>query len=224
MNRHQPLMQPGEHQRQESARQYCSNHQSAAINGHRRPVGNRLGDQAAQRLQRRNRDGAGNQRRQQRVEDQLNRAWQKIPQPFFDPAHQSDHQQYRDDTTAPRLERLAKQGDLRQLRAGEDPRHHATHRHRAAVNFRRVDTDEDVHDGKHCTAENAQNAEHVWIVGRKITDNIRAFKDVDNPGNQAGGDKRRDQRNKNVSQLSQRIAHRGFVFGFSLRFVAIDIT
>ncbi|MNT66063.1 hypothetical protein D3C72_2040980 [compost metagenome] len=60
-------------------------------------------------------------------------------------------------------------------------------------------------------------------MGRKIADDIRAFEDIDNPGNQTRRDKRRDQGNKDVGQLAQRIAHRGFVFGFGLRFVAIHI-
>jgi hypothetical protein len=53
--------------------------------------------------------------------------------------------------------------------------------------------------------------------------NIRALEDIDDPGDQAGGNKRRDQRNKDVCQLSQRIAHGGFVFGLCLRFGALSI-
>ncbi|MNN68731.1 hypothetical protein D3C81_1844620 [compost metagenome] len=50
VNRHQPLMESGEHQRQERSRQHRADQETAAINRPGGAVGNGLGDPATERL------------------------------------------------------------------------------------------------------------------------------------------------------------------------------
>ena len=105
---------------------------------------------------------------------------------------------------------------MRQLRAGEDPRHHPAHCQGATENFGGIHPDQNIHNSKYGAAKYAHQPQHIWIVGRKIPHDIRALKDVNNAGNQTGGDKRRNKRDKDVRQLTQRIAHRRFVLRFGL--------
>lgn len=77
---------------------------------------------------------------------------------LLDPAHQDDHQQHGNHPAAARLERLTKQGYLRQLWAGQNTCHHPAHGQRAAKDLRGVDPHQNVHDGKHGAAENPENA------------------------------------------------------------------
>ncbi len=112
---------------------------------------------------------------------------------------------------------------MRQLWAGKDPRHNPAHRQRAAKHFSGVDPHQNVHDGKDRAAEDAEDPQQVGIVGREVANNVRAFEDIDNPGDQPRGNKSRDQRNKDVCQLAQRVAHRRFIFGLRLRFSALGV-
>ena len=202
VDRHQPLMKSGEHQRQESPSQHGSHQETAAIDSPGCAVSNRFRNPAAKRLQRHNSDCPGNKSGQQWIEDQFERLRQHFAEFAFDPAHQRHHQQHCDHSTASRLQCLAKQGNLRQLRAGENTGHHPAHRQRTAKYFGGIHSDQNIHDGKHGAAKYSHQPKHIWIVGRKIPNDIRSLKDVNDAGNQTGGDKRRNKRDKNVSQLA----------------------
>ena len=213
---YQPLMKSGEHQWQESSRQYRTNQETAAVDSPGCAVSDRFRNPASKRLQRHNRDGPGNDGGQQRVKNKLQRFRQQLAEFALDPTHQRNHQQHCDHPAAPRLQRFAKQGNLRQLRAGEDPRHHPAHRQRAAEDFGGIHPNQNIHDGKHGATKYAHQPQHIRIMGRKIPHDVRALKDVNNAGNQTRGDKRRNKRDKDVRQLAQRIAHWRFVLRFGL--------
>ncbi len=124
VDRYQPLMQAGQHQRQKGASQHRAYQQTAAIDSPARPVRNGVRNPAPQRLQRHDRNRAGNERGQQRVKNELQRPRQPFAKSLFKPAHQGNHQQHGDHPAAPWLQGFAKQGNLRQLRAGENTCHH----------------------------------------------------------------------------------------------------
>ena len=67
VDRYQPLMQTGEHQRQEQPREQRSHQQPALVDRQIGAVGDGVGDNAADRLQNQDRQRGGDQRGQQWV-------------------------------------------------------------------------------------------------------------------------------------------------------------
>lgn len=128
VDRYQPLMQPGEHQRQEGP------DSTAPTNNPPRSIAREAPWAITSEIQ--PPSGCRATIATQPVISVVSSGLRissmepgRAARSFLNPAHQDDHQQHRNHPAAPGLESLAKQGYLRKLRAGENTGHHPAHRH-----------------------------------------------------------------------------------------------
>ena len=163
-------------------------------------MGDGVGDNTADRLQNQDRQRGGDQRGQQWVRISSTDSGSSVRRRFS-----TQHINATTSSTAitpPRPGCNASPNNVICASAGlENAGHDAAHRLRAAEYPRGVDPDQNVHDGEHRAAEDRQQPQHVRVVHRQLAGDVGPFQQVDDAGDQARGDKRRDQRNKDIGQF-----------------------